>query len=100
MSRSSCRRTSASSSRAIAFLAIPVVIVLRILGSYLPGFGAITIAILMLGGIQLIAIGLIGEYVGRIYDEVKRRPLYIVGAKRNEPVELEEDTTAAHVSAG
>jgi dolichol-phosphate mannosyltransferase len=84
----------------IAFLAIPVVILLRILGSYLPGFGAITIAILMLGGIQLIAIGLIGEYVGRIYDEVKRRPLYIVGDRRNEPVELEGPTTAERVSAG
>jgi glycosyltransferase involved in cell wall biosynthesis len=71
----------------IAFLAIPVVIALRIFDSYLPGFGSITIAILMLGGIQLIAIGLIGEYVGRIYDEVKRRPLYIVGDERNRPVE-------------
>ena len=73
----------------VAFLAIPVVIALRIFDSYLPGFGSITIAILMLGGIQLIAIGLIGEYVGRIYDEVKRRPLYIVGDRRNEPVELD-----------
>jgi polyisoprenyl-phosphate glycosyltransferase len=84
----------------IAFLAIPVVIVLRILGSYLPGFGAITIAILMLGGIQLIAIGLIGEYVGRIYDEVKQRPLYIVGGRRNEPVELDEAPRAAQIPAG
>jgi glycosyltransferase involved in cell wall biosynthesis len=83
----------------IAFLAIPVVIVLRLLGSYLPGFGAITIAILMLGGIQLIAIGLIGEYVGRIYDEVKRRPLYIVGNQRNEPVEIEPSDRPQRVSA-
>jgi dolichol-phosphate mannosyltransferase len=83
----------------IAFLAIPLVVVLRVLGSYLPGFGAITIAILMLGGIQLIAIGLIGEYVGRIYDEVKRRPLYVVGRQRNEPVEIEESARAEHVSA-
>ncbi|HEY5195644.1 MAG TPA: glycosyltransferase family 2 protein [Solirubrobacteraceae bacterium] len=82
----------------IAFLAIPVVIVLRILGSYLPGFGAITIAILMLGGIQLIAIGLIGEYVGRIYDEVKQRPLYVVGGLRNEPGEVDESTRADRVS--
>jgi polyisoprenyl-phosphate glycosyltransferase len=67
----------------LAFIAIPVVIVLRILGSYLPGFGAITIAVLLLGGIQLIAIGIIGEYVGRIYDEVKGRPLYLVRSRLN-----------------
>jgi dolichol-phosphate mannosyltransferase len=67
----------------LAFLAIPVVVVLRLLGSYLPGFSAITILVLLLGGIQLIAIGIIGEYVGRIYDEVKGRPLYLVRAQRN-----------------
>jgi polyisoprenyl-phosphate glycosyltransferase len=70
---------------AIAFLAIPLVIALRIAGSYLPGFGTITIAVLLLGGIQLMAIGLIGEYVGRIYDEVKGRPLYLVKARLNMP---------------
>jgi glycosyltransferase involved in cell wall biosynthesis len=67
----------------LAFVAIPVVIVLRITHSYLPGFGAITITVLLLGGIQLITIGIIGEYVGRIYDEVKGRPLYLVRARRN-----------------
>jgi dolichol-phosphate mannosyltransferase len=82
----------------IAFLAIPVVVVLRLLGSYLPGFSSITIAILMLGGIQLIAIGVIGEYVGRIYDEVKRRPLYIVREQRNEPLPLGEARRAVRES--
>jgi glycosyltransferase involved in cell wall biosynthesis len=72
-------------SASLAFIAIPVVIALRIVGSYLPGFGSITIAILLLGGIQLIALGVIGEYVGRIYDEVKHRPLYIVREERNRP---------------
>ncbi|MHB8656820.1 MAG: glycosyltransferase family 2 protein [Solirubrobacteraceae bacterium] len=67
----------------LAFIAIPVVIALRIFGSYLPGFGSVTIAVLLLGGIQLIALGIIGEYVGRIYDEVKGRPLYLVRARRN-----------------
>jgi dolichol-phosphate mannosyltransferase len=67
----------------LAFVAIPVVVVLRLSGSYLPGFGSVTIAVLLLGGIQLIAIGIIGEYVGRIYDEVKGRPLYLVRARRN-----------------
>jgi dolichol-phosphate mannosyltransferase len=69
----------------VAFIAIPVVIALRLSGSYLPGFGSLTIAVLLLGGIELIAIGIIGEYVGRIYDEVKGRPLYLVRARRNMP---------------
>jgi dolichol-phosphate mannosyltransferase len=80
----------------LAFIAIPVVIGLRLAHSYLPGFGTLTIAVLLLGGIQLIAIGITGEYVGRIYDEVKGRPLYLVRARRNvhaaqvvEPAEIE-----------
>ena len=70
---------------ALAFLAIPVVIILRLLNSYIPGFATITIVVLLLGGIQLIAIGIMGEYLGRIYDEVKGRPLYLVRARRNLP---------------
>jgi polyisoprenyl-phosphate glycosyltransferase len=76
-------------SAGVAFIAIPIVIGLHFAGSYLPGFGTITIAILLLGGIQLIAIGVIGEYVGRIYDEVKHRPLYIVREERNRPATLD-----------
>jgi polyisoprenyl-phosphate glycosyltransferase len=72
-------------SAGLAFIAIPVVIGLRLADSYLPGFGSVTIAILLLGGIQLIALGVIGEYVGRIYDEVKHRPLYIVADELNHP---------------
>ncbi len=68
---------------AVAFVAIFVVLGLRLAGSYLPGFSTITILVLLLGGIQLMAIGLIGEYVGRIYDEVKGRPLYVVRRRRN-----------------
>ena len=67
----------------LAFVLIPVIVALRIAGSYLPGFSTITIVVLLLGGIQLMAIGLIGEYVGRIYDEVKGRPLYVVRTRRN-----------------
>jgi dolichol-phosphate mannosyltransferase len=85
-----------------AFLCIPVVIVLRLLDSYLPGFGTITIAILLLGGIELIAIGIIGEYLGRIYDEVKARPLYVVrdpdGAPRTIPVVEGSDQAVAQAA--
>jgi dolichol-phosphate mannosyltransferase len=44
-----------------------------------PGWATLTAAITFLGGIQLIGIGLLGEYVGRIYDETKRRPTYVIG---------------------
>jgi dolichol-phosphate mannosyltransferase len=67
----------------VAFALVPVIIILRIVGSYLPGFGSLTIAILLLGGVQLITLGILGEYVGRIYDEVKGRPLYFVRGRRN-----------------
>ena len=42
------------------------------------GFTTIIVSVLFLGGIQLIAIGILGEYIGRIYEELKQRPLYVV----------------------
>src|SRR5205807_4680037 len=83
----------------LAFLAIPVVIILRLLHSYLPGFGTVTIVILLLGGIRLIAIGIIGEYVGRIYDEVKGRPLYLVRSRLNIREDDVPDPTQPSASA-
>ena len=43
-----------------------------------PGFATLTVAIFFFAGVQLLTIGVIGEYVGRIFEEVKRRPLYVV----------------------
>ena len=49
----------------------------------IPGWTSLAVAVLFLGGLQLLAIGILGEYVGRIYDEAKRRPLYLIRDTRN-----------------
>ena len=67
----------------IAFLAIPVAIGFRIAGQFVPGITTVLLVVLLLGGIQLITVGIIGEYIGRVYDEVKRRPLYVVRDRVN-----------------
>jgi polyisoprenyl-phosphate glycosyltransferase len=52
---------------------------LRVFGvNVVPGFTTPTVAILFLGGVQLISVGMLGEYMGRIYDEVKQRPLFLI----------------------
>ena len=66
-------------SAGIAIIGIPIVIALRVSGSpQLTGQATTLIAVLFLGGVQLISLGILGEYVGRLYDEAKGRPLYIV----------------------
>jgi dolichol-phosphate mannosyltransferase len=64
----------------ITLIGIIVVVILRVTGptQELSGQATTLVAVLFLGGVQLISLGIIGEYLGRIYDEVKGRPLYLV----------------------
>lgn len=75
----------------VSIVAIPIVIAFRLVGNQ-AFFGQATtlIAVLFLGGVQLISLGILGEYIGRIYDEAKGRPLYIV----RKPISLENKNSS------
>jgi glycosyltransferase involved in cell wall biosynthesis len=64
----------------IALLGVVITVVERLMGveGLVKGWASVLVAILFIGGVQLICMGIIGEYVGRIYGESKRRPLYVV----------------------
>jgi dolichol-phosphate mannosyltransferase len=64
---------------AFAFLLAGVYLVLKLVGTSFPvGNPTVVILLCLFSGIQLLSLGIMGEYVGRIYDEVRRRPKYIV----------------------
>lgn len=63
----------------ISFLYASFLIIRTLLfGIDIPGYASLMVAVLFLGGVQLLSLGMIGEYLGRVYDEVKGRPLYLV----------------------
>jgi dolichol-phosphate mannosyltransferase len=71
----------------LALVAIPVVAILRLFdSSFFFGQATTLISVLFLGGVQLIFLGILGEYLGRIYDEVKNRPLYLVAEAPPKPM--------------
>jgi dolichol-phosphate mannosyltransferase len=78
---------------AVAFLAIVIQIVVRIVEPRIvpSGFTTVIILILFLGGVQLICLSIIGSYLAHIYDEVKRRPPYIVESILNRPKPRSDD---------
>jgi glycosyltransferase involved in cell wall biosynthesis len=66
-----------------AFLGILYAVIARLVtNDWVPGWASIFTAVLFMGGVQLLTLGIIGEYIGRIYNEVKRRPLYVVQERK------------------
>jgi dolichol-phosphate mannosyltransferase len=73
----------------VALMYVCTVVVQKVLGYTVQGWATIMVTMLFLGGVQLISLGIIGQYVGRIFNECKQRPLYVIdeiyefGAVRN-----------------
>lgn len=83
-----------------ALVAIPIVVILRgFLGStFFEGQATTLIAVLFIGGVQLISLGILGEYLGRIYDEVKHRPLYLVAEAPPKPDMTDDERRMTEVA--
>jgi dolichol-phosphate mannosyltransferase len=76
----------------LAAIAVPIVVALRLLGAEgLGGQTTVLLAVLFFGGVQLLFLGVLGEYLGRISVEVKRRPLYFVDRAEHRPLREPDD---------
>ncbi len=84
----------------VSFLFALWVVILRLgWGIAIAGWASLIVVVTFLGGIQLITMGILGEYVARIYDEVKRRPLYVVASTVNVDPEDESSALGARLGA-
>ncbi|MGO9133457.1 MAG: glycosyltransferase family 2 protein [Methylovirgula sp.] len=86
---------------ALSVVAIFIVFIMKLIqgDSYPLGIPTITVLVLFFGGVQLASVGLLGEYIGRIYDEVRRRPLFIVDRAVNLAVRDPRGPGSGHVIA-
>src|SRR5262249_46372892 len=84
------------SAAGLAMLGIVYALVLRLWTSiWVPGWTLLFIGMSFIGGVQLVFLGIIGEYVGRVYGEVKRRPLYVVRERVGFPRAIRDSRVAA-----
>lgn len=75
----------------LAFVYLISVFVQKLLGHTVQGWATIMVALLFLGGVQLISLGILGQYLGRVFNEIKPRPLYVVANVSSRPVDTGSD---------
>lgn len=68
----------------LGFIGIIWAIVVALMGKSIAGWASIVCIVCFLGGIQLLSLGIIGEYIGKTYMETKRRPRYIISERTEE----------------
>ena len=78
----------------LAFSYIFIILLLKVLGINFPGYTSIMASILLLGGVQLTVLGILGEYVGRIFEQGQQRPLYLIDQIQGDPLANERKSCA------
>jgi dolichol-phosphate mannosyltransferase len=71
-------------------LAVVAAVVAQIAGATVPGWTSVFVAVFFLAAVQLLCLGLLGEYIGRLYAEAQHRPLYLVATDTNEASEVRQ----------
>lgn len=77
---------------AISFVALIYSLVAKFTGNAVSGWTSLTVSIWMIGGIQLLSLGVIGEYIGKIYNETKQRPRFIIADKLIDNSDTQEES--------
>ena len=77
---------------AISFIALIYSLVAKFTGNAVSGWTSLTVSIWMIGGIQLLSLGVIGEYIGKIYNETKQRPRFIIADKLIDNSDTQEES--------
>ena len=80
------------SAEKMSFLGVIWSIVMRLMGNAVAGWSSMICIICLLGGVQLVCLGVLGEYIGKIYMEVKHRPRYIISERTEEKKDADGDT--------